>query len=138
MFNILQPFANALNESEGTHHETLPSIHTIQIAINDTSEEWEPIQDAGASPFGTLVNFLIFALFLGDEDLCSERVIKKILYAMRLLLEIFVGEDAAKDVLPAPDAVINFQNRMKNRIPVAKVTKHEVLNRKTKVRQEFC
>lgn len=95
----------------------------------------ETIHDTGSHPYRNMASFLLHALFFDDEDLASERSIKKIMYAMELLLEL--KEENSSLTLPAPDAILNYQNRIKNRIPVFKTTEHQVMSKSTGEIQTF-
>lgn len=88
--NMIQPFSASLNNATPVENEdALPGIQGIRQAIHSNSEDLEPLHDTGSSPYRNMASFLLHALFLGDEDLASERSIKKKnMYAMELLLEL--------------------------------------------------
>ncbi|KAG2191234.1 hypothetical protein INT47_005201 [Mucor saturninus] len=92
--NVIRPFSSYIESAvTADSNESLPGIDQTRQALNNDSEELEPINDIGSSPYRNMVTFLLHVLFLGDEDLSSERSIKKIMYAMELLLENLVVED---------------------------------------------
>ncbi|KAL0085877.1 hypothetical protein F4703DRAFT_1852073 [Phycomyces blakesleeanus] len=68
-------------------------------------------------PFKSKVEFILHALFYGDEDLASERSIKKIMFAMKMVLDVHEESGVALD-FPTPNAVINYHKQKKNQIPV--------------------
>ncbi|KAI9244212.1 hypothetical protein EDC94DRAFT_667540 [Helicostylum pulchrum] len=134
--HVIQPFIAKLNNATTVAGESmLPDIQEIRQAINVNSEDMETIHDTGSHPYRNMASFLLHALFFGDEDLASERSIKKIMYAMELLLEL--KEENSSLTLPAPDAILNYQNRIKNRIPVFKTTEHQVMSKSTGEMQTF-
>ncbi|KAL0086822.1 hypothetical protein F4703DRAFT_1942034 [Phycomyces blakesleeanus] len=78
-------------------------------------------------PFKSKVEFILHALFYGDEDLASERSIKKIMFAMKMVLDVREESGVALD-FPTPNAVINYHKQKKNQIPVFPIASFDVVN----------
>ncbi|KAL0086417.1 hypothetical protein J3Q64DRAFT_1834230 [Phycomyces blakesleeanus] len=78
-------------------------------------------------PFKSKVEFILHALFYGDEDLASERSIKKIMFAMKMVLDVHEESGVALDFL-TPNAVINYHKQKKNQIPVFPTASFDVVN----------
>ncbi|KAL0097661.1 hypothetical protein J3Q64DRAFT_1694071 [Phycomyces blakesleeanus] len=120
---VLESFSTSMNDyaagvtvSKSSHQ----SIEDIFILPSDIS------------PFKSKAEFILHVLFHGDEDLASERLIKKIMYAMEMLLE--VHKSARKRIeFSKPDAVINFHLRAKNNVLVFKTSTAKSTNQKSEV-----
>ncbi|KAL0092580.1 C2H2-type zinc finger transcription factor [Phycomyces blakesleeanus] len=73
-------------------------------------------------PFKNLQTMIMLALIDGDNDMLSRRIIKKILFAMNLVLKL--QEEAINTkipfTLPRFDALLNFQKRKKSTMLVFK------------------
>ncbi|OAD68750.1 hypothetical protein PHYBLDRAFT_150341 [Phycomyces blakesleeanus NRRL 1555(-)] len=78
-------------------------------------------------PFKSKVEFILHALFYGNEDLASERSIKKIMFAMKMVLDICEESGVALDFL-IPNAVINYHKQKKNQISVFPTASFDVVN----------
>ncbi|KAL0073561.1 hypothetical protein F4703DRAFT_1921113 [Phycomyces blakesleeanus] len=78
-------------------------------------------------PFKLKVEFILHALFYSDEDLASERSIKKIMFAMKMVLDVREESGVALD-FPTPNAVINYHKQKKNQIPVFPIASFDVVN----------
>ncbi|KAL0084119.1 hypothetical protein F4703DRAFT_1943323 [Phycomyces blakesleeanus] len=78
-------------------------------------------------PFKSKVEFILHALFYGNEDLASERSIKKIMFAMKMVLDVCEESGVALD-FPTPNAVINYHKQKKNQIPVFPTASFDVVN----------
>ncbi|OAD65461.1 hypothetical protein PHYBLDRAFT_176058 [Phycomyces blakesleeanus NRRL 1555(-)] len=78
-------------------------------------------------PFKLKVEFILHALFYSDEDLASERSIKKIMFAMKMVLDVCEESGVALD-FPTPNAVINYHKQKKNQIPVFPIASFDVVN----------
>ncbi|OAD67396.1 hypothetical protein PHYBLDRAFT_151648 [Phycomyces blakesleeanus NRRL 1555(-)] len=78
-------------------------------------------------PFKLKVEFILHALFYGNEDLASERSIKKIMFAMKMVLDVREESGVALDFL-TPNAVINYHKQKKNQIPVFPTASFDVVN----------
>ncbi|KAL0078702.1 hypothetical protein F4703DRAFT_1876591 [Phycomyces blakesleeanus] len=75
-------------------------------------------------PVKSKVEFILHALFYGNEDLASERSIKKIMFAMKMVLDVREESGVALD-FPIPNAVINYHKQKKNQIPVFPTANNE-------------
>ncbi|KAG2192019.1 hypothetical protein INT47_008245 [Mucor saturninus] len=134
--NVILPLSARINSATTVANEgSLPGINQIQQDIHSDNEDLLPLDSTGSSPYRNMVEFLLHALFFGDEDLSSERSMKKIMYAMTLLLELKEKDPTLK--MPADDSIFNYQRRMKNRIPVFKTTEHTGVNKKTGKNHSF-
>ncbi|OAD72672.1 hypothetical protein PHYBLDRAFT_73080 [Phycomyces blakesleeanus NRRL 1555(-)] len=78
-------------------------------------------------PFKSKVEFILHALFYGNEDLASERSIKKIMFAMKMVLDVCEEAGVTLDFL-IPNAVINYHKQKKNQIPVFSTASLDVVN----------
>ncbi|OAD65103.1 hypothetical protein PHYBLDRAFT_176425 [Phycomyces blakesleeanus NRRL 1555(-)] len=78
-------------------------------------------------PFKSKVEFILHALFYGNEDLASERSIKKIMFVIKIVLDVREESGVALDFL-TPNAVINYHNQKKNQIPVFLTATFDVVN----------
>lgn len=107
--NVLAPVINALNQTAGSGDEE-STLQNIRRAIHTQTEELEPIHDTGSTPFNSMSTFVLHALFLGDDRLCSEEKIKKIMLCMQILFELKEANPNLK--LPSLDALLNFQNKV--------------------------
>lgn len=79
--------------------------------------------------FQTTVEGLLHASFYGDEDLCSERMVKRIHYLLEIILKLQESSSTAL-VLPAPDRIFNLQQRIKSKVPVFTATECRAKNKK--------
>ncbi|KAL0095477.1 hypothetical protein F4703DRAFT_1912611 [Phycomyces blakesleeanus] len=109
--------------------------HTMNAYSNEdssrqTSYRPDDFADIFTGPthlFKSKVEFILHALFYGDEDLASERSIKKIMFAMKMVLDIREESGVALDFL-TPNAVINYHKQKKNQIPVFSTASFDVVN----------
>ncbi|KAL0094123.1 hypothetical protein F4703DRAFT_1833982 [Phycomyces blakesleeanus] len=81
------------------------------------SDDFADIFTGPTCPFKSKVEFILHALFYGNEDLASERSIKKIMFAMKMVLDVCEEAGVALDFL-IPNAVINYHKQKKNQISV--------------------
>ncbi|KAL0097348.1 hypothetical protein J3Q64DRAFT_1693761 [Phycomyces blakesleeanus] len=122
---LSRSFANQL--SGGTSETVEEDIHRLKHATSQM-EEVENIPDL-TNPFKSTLEGLLHAFFYGDEDLCSERMVKKIIYMLKITLKL--QETTSQPlVLPAPDRISNFQQRIKSKIPILRPTKCIAKNKK--------
>ncbi|KAL0075607.1 hypothetical protein F4703DRAFT_1965870 [Phycomyces blakesleeanus] len=122
---VLESFTAAMNDnSSGTAASKAihRSMKDVLVFLN------------AVSPFKSKTEFILHALFNGDEDLALERTIKKIMYAMEMLLEVRKTTGKRLD-FPKPDAVINFHLQAKNEVPVFKTSPVKSTNQKSKVHE---
>jgi hypothetical protein len=58
----------------------------------------------------------------GDHDMISERMLKKIMYTIEVILKLKIMSDSdpfgKSFVLPRLDAILNYRKRKSNKIPV--------------------
>ncbi|KAG1440829.1 hypothetical protein G6F56_011755 [Rhizopus delemar] len=126
--NVIMPALNAINDQVPT--ESIINDHSMMSSIeNDTHQqnERDALLTNTASPYKNMIQFLLIAFFYGDELLNSEPRIKKTMYLLELVLEL---REALGDVLtmPAPDSIINFMQRVKNKISAFATKKHSAVN----------
>ncbi|KAI7874437.1 uncharacterized protein EV154DRAFT_486901 [Mucor mucedo] len=84
---------------------------------------------AMSNPFDYPLQGLIHGFFYGDEDLKSERMVKKIHYLLEVTLKL---QKASKVplVLPAPDRIFNFLTMVKPKIPGFAPVERKARNKK--------
>lgn len=108
---------------ESTAHHDAETLSGMIPIWEATGVEWCHSVD-GSYPFVTPQNLVMQALVNGDDDQISRRQLKKILYAMNLILKL--KEDAMNDHkqfnLPKLDNIWNFQTRKGNDLPVMETT----------------
>ncbi|CAO3599404.1 unnamed protein product [Absidia cylindrospora] len=70
-------------------------------------------------PFFDMQTLVLHAFMFGDDDMVSRRKMKNILYLITLMVKLSkkVEADGKTFKLPALDALYNYGNRVKNRIP---------------------
>lgn len=62
--NVILPFSSRIESAvTAASGKTLPGMDQIRQAIHNESEELEPINDTGSSPYRNMVTFLLHALF---------------------------------------------------------------------------
>ncbi|KAL0092852.1 C2H2-type zinc finger transcription factor [Phycomyces blakesleeanus] len=70
-------------------------------------------------PFRDLQTMILFAFIDGDNDMISQRMLKKILLAMNLIIKIQQETPIERTFkLPHLDALLNYQARKKSKMPV--------------------
>ncbi|KAI8352919.1 hypothetical protein BD560DRAFT_218667 [Blakeslea trispora] len=88
-------------------------------AVLPEEPRWNQFTDP-FMPFNTVESMILHVLMNGDNDMISERMMKKILYAFKLVL--IVAEKAFKDRrrvrLPTLNKLMRYQNNIRNEIPV--------------------
>ncbi|KAI8371085.1 hypothetical protein BD560DRAFT_396046 [Blakeslea trispora] len=88
-------------------------------AVLSEEPRWNQFTDPFI-PFNTVESMILHVLMNGDNDMISERMMKKILYAFKLVL--IVAEKAFKDRrrarLPTLNELMRYQNNIRNEIPV--------------------
>ncbi|CAO3600929.1 unnamed protein product [Absidia cylindrospora] len=91
-------------------------------------DQWHT-ETSGTAPFRDLQSMLLLALVHGDEDILSERLLGKVVYAMSLMIKI--KEDCTANgktfKMPAVDYITDFHSRQRNEIPEFETTA-EIVN----------
>ena len=119
-------------------HSTTSSVsETSQEPIFGTSHmEQEEVLPTAANPFVSPVEGLIHAFFYGDEDLCSERMIKKIRYLLKCVLKL-QQDSSSKLVLPKADRIFNMHQRLKSKVPVFEAEERTAKNKQEQTHSFF-
>ncbi|KAI8329824.1 hypothetical protein BC941DRAFT_191523 [Chlamydoabsidia padenii] len=85
----------------------------------------------GAHPFPDIQSMVLQSFINGDDDVISERLLKKILYMINILMMVKdqYTEEKMEFRLPRLDALINFMKRKRNNIPIFPATTLTIENK---------
>ncbi|KAI9335819.1 hypothetical protein BD770DRAFT_477350 [Pilaira anomala] len=135
LLNTILPMVQSFDRNSTT---TTPSVSGItQEPIFATSRmEQEEVLPTTANPFVSPVEALIHGFFYGDEDLCSERMIKKIRYLLKCALKL-QQDSHSKLVLPKADRIFNMHQRLKSKVPVFEAEEHTAKNKQKQTHSFF-
>lgn len=129
---MVQSFAN--QSDEHTSANIIEDVNRLNYAIS-RMEQMEPIQDM-ANPFVSKMEGLLHAFFYGDEDLSSERIVKKILKL--LVITLYIQKDSSELLeVPPPDRITNLQQRVKSKVPVFNPVERTAVNKDGKTHSFF-
>ena len=110
-----------VQQQEERANELLFRLETERLgeAVSLEEPEWNSFTDHFL-PFKTIESMIMHVLMNGDNDMISERMMKKIPYAFKLVL--IVAEKAFKDKrrvrLPTLNELMGYQNNVNNTIPI--------------------
>ncbi|KAI7887869.1 uncharacterized protein EV154DRAFT_595122 [Mucor mucedo] len=136
MMNMILPISrNFEQQSEGSPSETAQEDLDRLNYARSHMEQRDHLPDM-PNPFISTVEGLLHAFFYGDEDLCSERMVKKILYLLKSLLKLQEAS-ATTLVLPKPDRIYNLHKRLKTKVPVFEPVEHRAKNKKGELKSFF-
>ncbi|OBZ81342.1 hypothetical protein A0J61_10609 [Choanephora cucurbitarum] len=108
-----------VQQQEERANELLFRLETERLgeAVSLEEPEWNPFTHHFL-PFKTIESMIMHVLMNGDNDMISERMMKKILYAFKLVL--IVAEKAFKDKrrvrLPTLNELMRYQKNVNNTI----------------------
>ncbi|SAM06253.1 hypothetical protein [Absidia glauca] len=93
-------------------------LATITDAAGDDLDATEQsVNSLNAHPFPNLQTMILHAFIYGDDDMVSRPNMQKVLYLVAVLIKIYEkSPDEFK--LPALDALYNYDQRKRNKIPV--------------------
>ena len=129
--NIICPIRDSIicNASSDDNVPTTDIVDTIKKAINAFGPEEREVLHNSANPFKSIVEFILIALVDGCSVSLSEETVKLILFIIRILYDLKESDPSLK--IPATDYILNYTQRVKNRVPILATTKHEAVNNKT-------
>lgn len=116
LYDSISGYMRATTEDSSSDIEQ--GVEALDQAI-DLEYDWNRFLDS-CHPFGNLQTMVMHCLVDGDNDMISERILKKILFAINIIVklkETSINNETSFR-MPKLDALVKFQTRLGNKIPV--------------------
>ncbi|CAO3658612.1 unnamed protein product [Rhizopus stolonifer] len=129
--NIICPIRDGIisNAHSDDNVPTTDIVDTIKKAINAFGPEEREALHNSANPFKSIVEFILIAVVNVCSVSLSEETVRLILFIIGILYDLKESDPSLK--IPATDYILNYTDRIKNRVPILSTTKHEAVNNKT-------
>ncbi|KAI9327334.1 hypothetical protein BD770DRAFT_455738 [Pilaira anomala] len=108
-YNVLAPMENIVGSLDGSE-----DVSMVTSAFEDVVQEY-PLEHSPSGPFKSILDFVIISFFHGGSVNISEQKIKLIMLMINVLFTLKEKNPDLK--LPATDHVLNYDSRVKSRIP---------------------
>lgn len=129
--NTIFPLSQSLNQQSQNVDK---DINRLNYALS-RMEQIDHIPDL-ANPFESPAEGAIHAYCYGDEELASEKEIKKLHSLLEILLKMQRNSRVTLK-LPPPDRIFNLQQRIKSKVPVFNPVERTAVNKQRKTHSFF-